>query len=474
MTAAVLAHSLPRIAVTPDGDAGAASDAVAVAASVGLDLDPWQRYVLEHAMRQRSDGRWAAFEFALVVPRQNGKNVVLEARELAGLFILGERLLIHTAHEYKAAREAFLRMVGLLRESELWPLCKVRTANGEESIETTLGTRLRYLARSAGSGRGFSADFAAFDEAFALRHEQTAAVIPTMAARPNPQVWYTSSTGNDMSEQLTTVRERALSGAAGRLCYLEWAADPDADLDDRAQWRQANPALGVRIDPEFLAVARNAMGEEEYAREHLGLWAATGGRSVIPQDVWQALVDRRSGIVERPVFAVDVTPEGTASLVVGGRNADGRTHVELVPSAASGEYLSGSAWAPRRIADLVAEHNAVAVGLDTAAQAGGLLDEVKRELDGAVPVEAVSGNRMARACAALLAGCNEGRIVHVGQPPLAVAVDAGRRQRVADAWRWHRRDTGSDISPLVAATIAAHLVVSAPQAPPAARGGGIW
>src|SRR5690606_42159086 len=65
----------------------------------------WQRYVLEHSLGEREDGRWCAFEVAVVVPRQNGKNVIIEARELAGLFLWGEKVIIHSAHQVKTARD---------------------------------------------------------------------------------------------------------------------------------------------------------------------------------------------------------------------------------------------------------------------------------------------------------------------------------------------------------------------------------
>ena len=40
-------------------------------------------------MRERADGNWSAFEVGVNVPRQNGKGGIIEARELAGLFLLG-------------------------------------------------------------------------------------------------------------------------------------------------------------------------------------------------------------------------------------------------------------------------------------------------------------------------------------------------------------------------------------------------
>jgi hypothetical protein len=48
---------------------------------------------LEHSLGEKATGSWAAFTVGLMVSRQNGKGSILEARELAGLFLLGERFL---------------------------------------------------------------------------------------------------------------------------------------------------------------------------------------------------------------------------------------------------------------------------------------------------------------------------------------------------------------------------------------------
>jgi hypothetical protein len=49
---------------------GAGEKAIELAARAGLELDPWQQYVLDTGLRRRGDGRWAAFEVALIVARQ--------------------------------------------------------------------------------------------------------------------------------------------------------------------------------------------------------------------------------------------------------------------------------------------------------------------------------------------------------------------------------------------------------------------
>ena len=90
----------------PDGDPRWALGAVGLAALVGVQLGGWQRFALE-AMLRRVDGHWASFENACVVPRQNGKSVILLVRALAGALLFGERLVIVSAHEWRTVVELF-------------------------------------------------------------------------------------------------------------------------------------------------------------------------------------------------------------------------------------------------------------------------------------------------------------------------------------------------------------------------------
>ena len=90
--------------------ASSGADCIEFAASVGLFLDDWQCWVLEQALGERADHKWAAFEVCLLVPRQNGKGAVLEALELYHLFVLRTSLIVHSAHEFKTASEHFMRL----------------------------------------------------------------------------------------------------------------------------------------------------------------------------------------------------------------------------------------------------------------------------------------------------------------------------------------------------------------------------
>lgn len=439
----------PRVESVPPAVSSAGKEAADLAAAAGLVLDPWQRYALDASLGERADGKWSAFEVAWIVSRQNGKGALLEARELAGLFLFGEELILHSAHEFKTAQEAFRRVLGLVQGSDFLSkqVARVRTSHGEEGIELRNGSRLRFVARSGGSGRGFTGDTLILDEAMILGGEVMAALLPTLSARPNPQVIYAASAGMATSDQLQRVRKRGLAGGDPGLCYLEWSADPAGlDLDDPAGWAQANPAMGIRITEEFVRRERAAMPEREFARERLGVWDEIGGVSVIPAHTWIGAADPLSQPVDPVAFAFDVAPDrGRASIGIAGRTAAGETHVEVV------DAHEGTGWLRPRLLDLVARWNPVSVVVDGKGPAASLIPQLEAE---GVPLVITGAQDMAQACAQFFDATVQGRLRHIDQVVLNAALAGARKRPLGDAWAWHRQNAASDITPLVAVTLA--------------------
>ena len=74
----------PTHLLTPDGDFDFTDGDVAVelAASLGLHLLDWQRWLVRWILAVDADGTPACNTVILVVPRQNGKGAILEALEL--------------------------------------------------------------------------------------------------------------------------------------------------------------------------------------------------------------------------------------------------------------------------------------------------------------------------------------------------------------------------------------------------------
>jgi phage terminase large subunit-like protein len=438
-------------------------EAVELAASAGLILDPWQAYVLKHALAERADGKWAAFETAIVVGRQNGKGSVLEARELAGLFLLGERLILHSAHEFKTAQEAFRRVLFLVEGSDHLRkrVKRVRTSHGEEGIELSTGQRLRFVARSTGSGRGFSGDCVILDEAYNLGGEAMAALLPTLSARPNPQIWYASSAGMETSEQLLRVHDRALAGDSPRLAYFEWSADPALGLDNPDAWAQANPALGIRIDEEFIRSEREALPDYEFGRERLGYWPSADIGKVIPTELWSQLADPTSQVNDPLVFAATATPERShGSIAVAGRRADGLLHVEVV------DNRPGINWMIQRLIQLDEANRPRSIIIDPSSAAGSLLPGLQ---EAGIEPELITGRERAAACGAFYDEVMETRRVrHLNQHVLNAALAIAKRKDMSDAWVFDRKIPNTDVSPLDGCALAlyGYLKHSGDEGPP--------
>lgn len=468
MLSAVAPSCPPRLARRPAGAAGSfGPEAVELAAEAGLELDDWQAWYLDGALAYRPDGRWVSFENGLVVPRQDGKGAIIEARILAGLFLLEERLLTYTAHEFKTAQEHFHRISNLIESTpRLTRLLKprgIRRAAGQEGIELKSGARLRFLARSAGSGRGFSGDVVFLDEAMILWAAAVGALLPTMAARRlvtagGPQLWLSGTAGHgEQSQVFAGMRDRAIAGSDPGLHYAEWSAgEPDdhtgenVDLDDRVEWLRSNPALHVpnpRLDMDFMERERAAMTDDEFARERLCIWGGAGLRKAIDPDKWAGLLDVTAKPAGKMALALDVPPEGKRVSIA--------RAVELGDDKVYGEVDTrpGTSWAVDRLAQLSKKRNAVVV-LDGGSRAVSLVPALVAA--GVKPV--VYGTRdVVAACGGFMDRVDEDRFRHAGQVELNLAVDAARKRKVGDGgWAWHRRDTAADISPLVAVTLAAY------------------
>ena len=459
----LIGSQVPTLQTNPPYRSSAGAEVVELASTVGLNLDPWQRHVLEVALGEAPDGRWATSTVGLVVARQNGKGSVLEALELAHLFLFGTRLIIHTAQQMRpVAVEHFRRILELIDASDDLSrrVLRVGRANGDEGIELRGGQRIRFVARSDTTARGMSGDLVVLDEAITVTHEQLAALMPTMSARPNPQVWFTSSAALSTSSVLHGLRRRALADDRG-LAYFEWAASrEDVDVDDEAEWARANPALGIRIPVDAIRRERDAMTASTFRRERLSIPDAEppppDERVGMPVDAWRRCLDP-SSTVDPLVFTVEVAEDrDRAAIGVAGRTADGRTHVEVI------EWTPNVPGVPGRLAELVARYR-VPVVLVANTPAASLRPELVRL---GVAVEDMPRVDVGPACGAFVDAVVAGEVVHIGQPVLEVAVAEAVRRTVGDVWVWDRRGR-RDVTPLVAVTSAAWWVRRPEPEPPA-------
>lgn len=451
----------PRVSHLPESfnptmSASRASDMVDLAKVAGLFLDPWQSIAAAGATRVMDSGKWSAFQVGISANRQNGKGSIIEARQLAGLFLWGETLQVHTAHEFRTAQTHFHRILTLIESTPTLDslVSRVRMADGEEAIETKDGTALKFMARSLKSGRGITGDTVYLDEAFALKNQMLASLMSTMSARSvdgNPQLWYASSAGMPESEVWAGVRENAIESNDPRLAYMEWSAHPGADPDDPEVWRSANPGFGIRITEDFIRAERVALGDEEFKRERLGIWAELGGDPVFPAELWSGLATKAVVDPANPVaFALDIPPSrDVATLCAASLLPDGTIRFEVVDKFENFHVI------PDKLKALQKKWSPVAVIVDAMSAAGTMIDDLRRS---GVKTRQLNGRQYVEACARFYDNVISENAAHGDQRELNVAVAAAERKVRANssAWVWARKDTMADISPLIGCTLALH------------------
>lgn len=449
----------PRLHVAPRAAKTFGDLAGDLAADYGLTPDPWQRIVLDDWLAVDRVGMWTALTCGLSVPRQNGKNALLEVRELFGMVGRGEKIL-HTAHEVKTARKAFKRLQHFFGTKPEDPgakfpelnalVAEVRNVNGQEAVVLKNGGSVEIVARSKNSARGFTVDVLVMDEAQEMTDDDLEALMPTTSSAPlgNPQWIYTGTPPGPRAngDVFTRTRNDAL-GKPKRLAWHEWSADSAVDLDDETEWRRANPALiNGRLQFEVIEGERSRFSDDGFARERLGMWAASLSQYVIDSQSWAAVADETSQAVDRLALAVDVSPDRTVgSVSLAGQRADGSWHVEL------DEQRNGVGWLAHYVTERCERNPIRTVVIDGASPAASIVDDLRQR---GVNVTTTNAREMAGACGQLYDGVMDAWLHHIDQPQLNLALSVARKRPLGDAWAWNRKSAASDITPLVAATLA--------------------
>ena len=353
----------PTFSVVPRHTSSEGPLACDLAAGYGMKPDPWQSTVMNGWLATLSKGRWAASDCGIAVPRQNGKNGILEFCELYMSAILGLKIL-HTAHEVKTCRKHFLRMKAYFENERKYPelaalVDHVRNTNGQEAIVLSNGGSIEFIARSKSSGRGFTVDVIVCDEAQELTDEQLEAMQPAISSAPsgNPMTIYagTPTPPTSAGTVFQRIRKEAHTGKSKRLAWFEWGVPEIGDISDTRRWEIANPSLGIRLLPTVIESEVKKFSRDGFARERLGWWDdATDRMSDIDQKNWKACATKHPASEGDAAFAVKFGIDGKhvtlAACLRPKKDSGKKHHVELV------DYRSmsaGTTW----LADWLAEEN---------------------------------------------------------------------------------------------------------------------
>lgn len=347
----------PRIKVEPHRVMTDGEDAALLMETYGVELDPWQRMVVDSWLGRDESGRYNVTSAGLSLPRQNGKNVCLEAREFYGLVINGEKIL-HTAHQVRTSKKSFRRLAAMFtdkRHPEIESIVKnVRYTNGEEAIELDNGGMIEFSARSRQAARGFDGiSLVVYDEAQELMDEQVEAIMATLSASATGtrQIIYTGTPPypNCPGEVFRRRRSASMETPGQHDAWHEWSVDADniskIDVTDKKLWYMSNPALGIRLDEEFTQEEQTTMSPDGFARERLGWWSPVLAEQTdyaIPTALWDKCRSSEKMPEGKKAFGVKFSADGSEVVICGAIiPRQGSARIEMIDRKPTG---LGTQW----------------------------------------------------------------------------------------------------------------------------------
>lgn len=503
--AGLVGHEEPRLytpplrELTPETSLG--FDVVGFATGVlGVDLRPWQRWLLVHALEIVGDfgGEWH-FRFSTVltmVARQNGKTALIVVVTLYWLYMLRCALVIGMAQDLTRSGDTWDATEQMVDATPALAAEKVRGKHGNSGRDLVLTGRRHYVTKppTRGAGRGPSAQLVIMDE---MREQQAwdawDAVADTTLAQELGVIWCASNAGDALSVVLRSKRFQALRAigdpdgwcdsqkdlvALGlpedpSLGLFEWSASYDRDLWDTEGWCEANPSLGHGLSERKLRASISGKTEAGARTENLCQFVGLMSRSPFPDGSWDAGSDASSEIApDSPLWwAVDVSADRMHSCVaVCGLRPDRTYHVEVVA------YRSGLGWVSGWLSERADPSRPMRVAYQGRGAPVTSMAAVYGQVDGVelVPVQgpdvAAYAGRFWDAVAALdpTRGDGDGSdavpVRHRPQPVLDLAAAVARTRASGDgAWMWDRSGSAEDISPLVACATAYGLATAAQE-----------
>lgn len=458
-------------ALTPATSAGFSAIAFATEV-IGIELLPYQRWLLIHALELRPGGRYRFRTVVILIARQCGKTWLLRIIALWTLYLRQRCLVLGSAQDLKIAREAWQGAVELAESvdelrAEIAPN-GVRRANGEQCLTLVNGSRYAITATTRSAGRGLSVDLLLLDELREHRGwESWGALSNTTRARPYALTVATSNAGDDESIVLNTLRAAALSNlgyvapgaeldVAQDLGLFEWSAPDGCDLDDPAAWAAANPALGYTIDESVIRSALVTDPANTFRTESLCQQVSALDAAIDPMG-WADCADRSApglaAIRSRVVACLDVAPDGGhVSLVGAAVRDDGRIRVEPLGAWRS----TGQARA--ELPELLAKILPVAVAWFPAGPAAGMAADLRDLYPDGVEL---TGAAVLEACQGLADAVLARRVVHPSDPLLDQHVLGTSKLPSGDRWRFTRRGDGR-VDAAYAAAGAVHVARTMP------------
>lgn len=396
-----------------------------VARLLGVELMPWQRFVVDRATEYRIDpdtgDRVYRYSRVLVtVPRQSGKTTLLGPVQIHRIMTRENIKAFFTAQTGQAAGRRIQDLIALVVKSPLTAVLTPRYQAGSEGVSAPNGSRLSRFSPTEDSIHGETPHLVGIDEIWkftaAKGEALTGGISPAqITLHGRAQLWMISTMGTSQSGFMNALVDEGRAAETPGLAYFEWSMPEGLDPLEPSSWWAFHPALGNTITEEALVEEREKMRNTpgEWLRAYCNR-LTTATDPLIPDEDWKALaVD----MTRPPAFALsyEVAPDNALSAVVATwRDPDGRPRIRCMHQA------PGTSWLPDYIAD-VRDHLAPVV---IAADDGGPARRITAQLraDGVEILTPTFPQRGAADLELIAAARDEKTLGHDGSAPFAQGI----------------------------------------------------
>jgi phage terminase large subunit-like protein len=419
---------------------------------------PWQKWLAEHSLKVKADGRYHHPFRVTTVARQNGKSTYMLALIAMNLFNWKDSLQVASAHRLVTSLEQFRALVAMIESNDdlAKQVKRIRWQHGAEEIETLDGCR--FVIKAGGSAaRGMSKPESVHLDELREMHdlESFASLRYTLMAAKNPSINAFTNAGDSHSLVLNLARQRGMAAAAGAdddIFYAEWSAATD-DVHDENNWIASNPALGHVIHIDNIRATLNDP-HEVVMTEVLCRWVQTISSVVNPQN-WEACIDESFDLDTEKLtwMALDISPDRKHCALVGAQKlGDENFVVKLLHTWENDRQLDDKAIANDAAA--YCRKYPLEYLLYSRKTSGAVAARLQPagipifDMDTAYP----------QSCDELLGAINSGRLKHRNQSELnAQILSAVQLRRGDGGWVIGRRASQSAVCAAVATALVTHF-----------------
>jgi len=303
---------------------------------LGIELYPWQKWWLIHALEMNDQGRFRFRTVLTLVGRQSGKTRLLQILTLWMLCKRPGSVVLGAAQSMDIARNSWSSTVELAQDHDkVWvQVDSVKRGNTDTSMSMFNRSRYRIAATRQGAGRGLSVDLMILDE---LREQKDwtawSALSKTVIAKAQGLVVAISNAGEADSVVLNQLRASGINRTDPSIGLFEWSGVEGCELDDWDQIAQACPGLGYAISPDAILTAMGTDPPPVFRTEIL-CQTVEAIDSPISAQAWNACADPAgSGVMAMPhkFFCFDVSQDGDhATLAAAALTDSGRVRLGVV------------------------------------------------------------------------------------------------------------------------------------------------